>query len=99
MVYLSEQKLQDDVISASGGKQRQIANMTNSQSKFRSGITAFLTLVVFAGMVGVYLDLDRAIQQGNVAHLRQRLILWIVLMSFPSMITCLPTRILGPISY
>jgi hypothetical protein len=62
--------------------------MTNSQSKFRSGITAFLTLVVFAGIVaGVYLDLDHAIQQGNAAHLRQRLILWIMLMTFPGVIT------------
>ena len=62
--------------------------MTNSQSKFRSGITTFLTLVVFAGIIaGVYLDLDHAIQQRNAAHLRQRLILWTVLMTFPGVIT------------
>jgi hypothetical protein len=62
--------------------------MTNSQSKFRSGITAFLTLVVFAGIIaGVYLDLDQAIQQRNAAHLHQRLILWTVLMTFPGVIT------------
>jgi hypothetical protein len=62
--------------------------MTNSQSKFRSGTTAFLTLVVFAGIIaGVYLDLDHAIQQGNEAHLHQRLILWTVLMSLPGVIT------------
>jgi hypothetical protein len=62
--------------------------MTNSQSKFRSGTTALLTLVVFAGIIaGVYLELDHAIQQGNQAHLHQRLILWTVLMSLPGVVT------------
>jgi hypothetical protein len=62
--------------------------MTNSQSKFRSGTTAFLTLVVFAGIIaGVYLDLDHAIQQGDQAHLHERLILWTVLISLPGVIT------------
>ena len=61
--------------------------MTNVQSKFRSVIAAFLSLIVFAAIiVGVYLDLDHAIKDGNQAQLQHRLILLTVLMSLPGVI-------------
>ena len=61
--------------------------MTNVQSKFRSVIAAFLSLIVFAAIIaGVYLDLDHAIKDGNQAQLQQRLILMTVLMSLPGLI-------------
>ena len=62
--------------------------MTNAQSKVRSVIAAFLSLIVFAAIIaGVYLDVDHAIKNGNQAQLQQRLILLTVLMSFPGVIT------------
>jgi hypothetical protein len=46
--------------------------MTNAQSKVRSVIAAFLSLIVFAAIiVGVYLDVDHAIKNGNQAQLQQ----------------------------
>ena len=61
--------------------------MTNFQSKLRSAIAAFLSLIVFAAIiVGVYLDLDHAIKNGNQAQLEHRLILLTVLMSLPGVI-------------
>ena len=61
--------------------------MTNVQSKFRSVIAAFLSLIVFAAIiVGVYLDLDHAIKDGDQAQLQHRLILLTVLMSLPGVI-------------
>jgi small-conductance mechanosensitive channel len=61
--------------------------MTNVQSKFRSVIAAFLSLIVFAAIVvGVYLDLDHAIKNGNQDQLQHRLILLTVLMSLPGVI-------------
>ena len=61
--------------------------MTNVQSKFRSMIAAFLSLIVFAAIiVGVYLDLDHAINNGDHAQLQHRLILLTVLMSLPGVI-------------
>ena len=57
--------------------------MTNIQSKFRSVIAAFLSLIVFAAIiVGVY----HAIKTGNQAQLQYRLILLTVLMSLPGVI-------------
>src|SRR5262245_37490661 len=61
--------------------------MTNVQSKFRSVIAALLSLIVFAAIiVGVYLDLDRAIKNGDQAQLEHRLILMTVLISLPAVI-------------
>jgi hypothetical protein len=61
--------------------------MTNVQSKFRSVIAAFLSLIVFAAIIlGVYLDLDHAIKNGDQAQLQHRLILLTVLMSLPGVI-------------
>ena len=61
--------------------------MTNVQSKFRSVIAAFLSLIVFAAIiVGVYLDIDHAIKDGNQVQLQHRLILLTVLMSLPGVI-------------
>ena len=61
--------------------------MTNVQSKFRSVTAAFLSLIVFAAIiVGVYLDLDHAIKDGNQAQLQHRLILMTVLISLPAVI-------------
>jgi hypothetical protein len=61
--------------------------MTNAQSKLRSVIAAFLSLIVFAAIiVGVYLDADHAIKNGNQAQLQYRLILLTVLMSLPGVI-------------
>jgi hypothetical protein len=61
--------------------------MTNSQSVFRSVLAAFLSLIVCAAIiVGVYLDLDHAIKDGNQAQLQYRLILLTVLMSLPGVI-------------
>jgi hypothetical protein len=61
--------------------------MTNSQSKFRSVLAAFLSLIVFAAIiVAVYLDLDHAIKDGNQAQLQYRLILLTVLMGLPGVI-------------
>jgi hypothetical protein len=61
--------------------------MTNSQSVFRSVLAAFLSLIVCAAIiVGVYLDLDHAIKEGNQAQLQYRLILLTVLMSLPGVI-------------
>jgi uncharacterized membrane protein YidH (DUF202 family) len=61
--------------------------MTNVQSKFRSVIAAFLSLIVFAAIiVGVYFDLDHAIRNGNQDQLQHRLILLTVLMSLPGVI-------------
>ena len=61
--------------------------MTNVQSKFRSVIAAFLSLIVFAAIiVSVYLDLDHAIKNGNQDQLQHRLILLTVLMSLPGVI-------------
>jgi hypothetical protein len=61
--------------------------MTNAQSKFRSLIAAFLSLIIFAAIiVGVYLDVDHVIKTGNQAQLQYRLILLTVLMSFPGVI-------------
>jgi hypothetical protein len=61
--------------------------MTNVQSKFRSVIAVFLSLIIFAAIiVGVYLDLDNAIKNGNQAQLQQRLIILTVLMSLPGVI-------------
>src|SRR5215468_6674648 len=61
--------------------------MTNVQSKLRSVIAAFLSLIVFAAIiVGVYLDLDHAIKNGNQDQLQHRLILLTVLMSLPGVI-------------
>jgi hypothetical protein len=61
--------------------------MTNAQSKFRSAVAGFLSLIVFAAIIGgVYLDLDHAIKNGNQARLQQRLILMAVLMSLPGLI-------------
>jgi hypothetical protein len=62
--------------------------MTNSQSKFRSVVAAFLSLIVFAAIIaGVYLDLNHTINYGNHAQLQHRLILLTVLMSLPGVIT------------
>ena len=61
--------------------------MTNSQSVFRSVLAAFLSLIVCAAIiVGVYLDLDHAIKEGNQAQLQYRLTLLTVLMSLPGVI-------------
>jgi hypothetical protein len=62
--------------------------MTNSQSKFRSVVAAFLSLIVFAAIIaGVYLDLNHTINYGNHDQLQHRLILLTVLMSLPGVIT------------
>jgi hypothetical protein len=62
--------------------------MTNSQSKFRSVVAAFLSLIVFAAIIaGVYLDLNHTINDGNHDQLQHRLILLTVLMSLPGVIT------------
>jgi hypothetical protein len=61
--------------------------MTNFQSKLRSVIAAFLSLIVFAAITaGVYLDLDHAIKTGSQDQLQHRLILLTVLMSLPGVI-------------
>ena len=61
--------------------------MTNVQSKFRSVIAALLSLIVFAAIiVGVYLDVDHAIKNGNQVKLEHRLILLTVLMSLPGVV-------------
>jgi hypothetical protein len=61
--------------------------MTNFQSKFRSVLAGFLSLIVFAAIIaGVCLDLERAIKHGNQAQLQHRLILLTVLMSLPGVI-------------
>jgi hypothetical protein len=61
--------------------------MTNFQSAFRSVLAAFLSLIVCAAIiVGVYLDLDHAIKEGNQDQLQHRLILLTVLMSLPGVI-------------
>ena len=62
--------------------------MTNSQSKFRSVVAVFLSLIVFAAIIaGVYLDLNHTINYGNHDQLQHRLILLTVLMSLPGVIT------------
>ena len=61
--------------------------MTNSQSKFRSVVAGFLSLIIFAAIIaGVYLDLQHVIQHGNPAQLQNRLIVLTVLMSLPGVI-------------
>jgi hypothetical protein len=61
--------------------------MTNFQSKFRSVLAGFLSLIVFAAiMVGIYLDADHTIQARDQAGLQQRLIVLTVLMSLPGVI-------------
>ena len=52
---------------------QKLVNMTNSQSVFRSVVAAFLSLIICAAIiVGVYLDLDHAIKDGNQAQLQYR---------------------------
>jgi hypothetical protein len=61
--------------------------MTNFQSKLRSVIAGFLSLIVFAGIIaGVYLYLEHAIEQGDQAQLQHLLILLIALMCLPGVI-------------
>jgi hypothetical protein len=61
--------------------------MTNFQSKFRSVLAGFLSLIVFAAIVvGIYLDVDHTIQARDQAGLQLRLIILTVLISLPGVI-------------
>jgi hypothetical protein len=62
--------------------------MTNFQSKLRSVLAGFLSLIVFAAIVvWIYLDVDHTIQARDQAGLELRLIILTVLISLPGVIT------------